>query len=126
MPGEKYLLLQMHELLSYLNQQGVITMLVLGQHGIIGDVRADVDLSYLSDSILMFRYFESKGKVLKALSVAKSRITPHEPTIREFTLGPDGIVVGQPLADFEGVLTGLAAYRGATPLMSPQSAAAGT
>ena len=61
MPGEKYLLLQMHELLSYLNQQGVITMLVLGQHGIIGDVRSDVDLSYLSDGIVLFRYFEAKA-----------------------------------------------------------------
>lgn len=118
MPGEKYLLLQMHELLSYLNQQGVITMLVLGQHGIIGDVRADVDLSYLSDTIVLFRYFEARGNVLKAVSVAKSRVSPHEPSIREFRLGPNGIEAGAPLADFEGVLTGLPAYRGATPLLS--------
>jgi len=118
MPGEKYLLLQMHELLSYLNQQGVITMLILGQHGIIGDVRADVDLSYLSDGIVMFRYFEARGNMYKAVSVAKSRITPHEASIREFSLGPKGVQVGEPLKDFEGVLTGLPAYRGSTPLIA--------
>ena len=118
MPGEKYLLLQMHELLSYLNQQGVITMLVLGQHGIIGDVRADVDLSYLSDGIVLFRYFEARGNVYKAVSVAKSRVTAHEASIREFNLSPEGLQVGDPLKDFEGVLTGLPAYRGATPLMA--------
>jgi circadian clock protein KaiC len=123
MPGEKYLLLQMHELLSYLNQQGVITMLILGQHGIIGDVRSDVDLSYLSDTILLFRYFEAQGSMLKAVSVAKSRTTPHEATIREFQLGRKGLVLGEPLKDFEGVLSGLPTYRGATPLMSAHAAA---
>jgi circadian clock protein KaiC len=124
MPGEKYLLLQMHEMLSYLNQLGVITMLVLGQHGIIGDVRADVDLSYLSDGILLFRYFEAKGSVFKAITVAKSRVTAHESSIREFQLSAGGILVGQPLQDFEGVLGGLPSYRGTTPLMEQQPAAA--
>lgn len=118
MPGEKFLLLQMHELLSYLNQQGVITMLVLGQHGIIGDIRSDIDLSYLSDTIVLFRYFESRGEVLKAVSIAKSRTTAHETSIREFRLGDRGIEVGRPLKDFEGVLAGLPAYRGETPLLS--------
>lgn len=125
MPGEKYLLLQMHELLSYLNQQGVMTMLVLGQHGIIGDVRSEIDLSYLSDGILMFRYFEAKGAMFKAVSVAKSRTTPHEATIHEFRLGPNGIEVGEPLLDFEGVLAGLTAYNGSTPLLASETAAAG-
>jgi circadian clock protein KaiC len=123
MPGEKYLLLQMHELLSYLNQQGVITMLVLGQHGIIGDVRSDVDLSYLSDGIILFRYFEAKGNVLKAVTIAKSRISAHETSIREFRLGPSGVQVGEPLEDFEGVLGGLPAYRGKTPLMEDPATA---
>lgn len=118
MPGEKYLLLQMHELLSYLNQQGVITMLVLGQHGIIGDVRSDVDLSYLSDGIVLFRFFEARGAVLKAVTIAKSRVSPHQTSIREFRLGPGGIQVGDPLEDFEGVLSGLPAYRGRTPLLA--------
>ena len=120
MPGEKYLLLQMHELLSYLNQLGVTTMLVLGQHAMVGELRSDVDVSYLSDSIVLFRYFEARGQVLKALSVAKSRTTAHEGSIREFRLTSDGLKVGQPLADFEGVLTGLPTYRGATPLLSPR------
>jgi circadian clock protein KaiC len=123
MPGEKFLLLQMHEMLSYLNQQGVITLLILGQHGIIGDVRADVDLSYLSDSILLFRYFEAQGEMLKAVSVAKSRTTEHESSIREFRLTPRGIDIGDPLKDFEGVLTGLPTYRGSTPLLSAEPTA---
>ena len=128
MPGEKYLLLQMHELLSYLNQQGVITMLVLGQHGMIGEIRSEVDLSYLSDTIILFRYFEARGSIYKAVSVAKSRTTPHEGSIREFGMDPTFTPVGSPLADFEGVLTGVPAYRGATPLMSssPAAAEAGT
>ena len=121
MPGEKFLLLQMHELLSYLNQLGVITMLVLGQHAMVGELRSDVDVSYLSDSILLFRYFEARGQVLKALSVAKSRTTPHESSIREFRLTADGLKVGEPLVDFEGVLTGLPTYRGETPLLSLRS-----
>ena len=124
MPGEKFLMLQMHELLSYLNQQGIITMLVLGQHGIIGEVRSDVDLSYLSDTIILFRYFEARGSMLKAVSVAKSRTTPHEATIHEFKLGTGGLLVGDPLRDFEGVLTGLPTYRGSTPLMGSEPAAA--
>ena len=124
MPGEQYLVLQMHEMLSYLNQQGVITLLVLGQHGIIGDVRTDVDLSYLSDAIVLFRYFEAHGEMLKAVSVAKSRTTPHEATIREFRLGPTGVTIGDPLKDFEGVLSGLPTYRGSTPLLPADSTAA--
>jgi circadian clock protein KaiC len=122
MPGEKYLVLQMHEMLSYLNQQGVITILILGQHGIIGDVRSDVDLSYLSDTIVLFRYFEAKGEMLKAVSVAKSRTTPHEASIREFRLSRAGITIGEPLRDFEGVLTGLPAYHGKTPLLASEPA----
>lgn len=124
MPGEKYLLLQMHEMLSYLNQQGVITMLILGQHGIVGDVRSEIDLSYLSDTIVLFRYFESRGHVLKAVSVAKSRTSAHESSIREFRLTRSGIEIGVPLEDFEGVLTGLPNYRGKTALLSATPAAA--
>ncbi len=118
MPGEKYLMLQMHELLSYLNQQGVQTVVILGQHGIIGDIRSEVDLSYLSDTIILFRYFEAGGQVLKAVSVTKSRTTQHQTSIRELQLTPRGIIIGEPLIDFEGVLMGLPNYRGRTPLMS--------
>jgi circadian clock protein KaiC len=112
MPGEQHLLLQMHELLSYLNQQGVTTLLVLGQHGVIGDVRTDIDLSYLSDAILLFRFFEAKGEIRTALSVVKTRVNLHERTIRELKLTHGGLRVGEALDDFEGVLTGLPAYHG--------------
>ena len=123
MSGDKHLLLQMHELLTYLNQRGVITLLILAQHGVLGDVRSDIDLSYLSDGIVLFRFFEARGNLLKAVSVVKSRTTDHERTIREFRLGPRGIQVGQALSDFEGVLTGVASYRGALPLLGDADAA---
>ena len=112
MPGEQFLLLQMHELLSYLNQSGVTTLLILGQHGMVGDMRSDVDLSYLSDTILLFRFFEAKGEVRTAISAVKSRTSAHERSIREFKLGPNGIQVGEALRDFEGVLSGLPSYKG--------------
>ncbi len=121
MPGAKFLLLQMHELLSFLNQQGVITLLVLGQHGVVGEVRSDVDLSYLSDAIVLFRYFEARGQLLKAVSVVKSRTSEHELSIREFRLGSDGVQVGPALDDFEGVLTGIPAYRGNRVLLGDKS-----
>jgi circadian clock protein KaiC len=120
MSGDRHLLLQMHELLTYLNQRGMVTILILAQHGVLGDIRADVDLSYLSDGILMFRFFEARGSLLKAVSVVKSRTSEHEQTIREFRLGPRGVEVGDALQDFEGVMSGVAAYKGATPLLGEQ------
>jgi len=118
MSGDKHLLLQMHELLTYLNQRGIVTLLILAQHGIVGDVHGDVDLSYLSDGILLFRFFEARGQLLKAISVVKSRTSDHELTIREFRLGTSGVQVGEALTDFEGVMSGVAAYRGKLPLLS--------
>ncbi len=115
MPGEQFLLLQMHEMLSYLNQQGITTLLVLGQHGVVGEMRSDVDLSYLSDAILLFRFFEAQGEVRSAVSVVKSRSTAHERTIREIKLGGAGLQVGEALSDFEGVLSGLPSYTGTWP-----------
>ena len=117
MPGAKFLLLQMHELLSFLNGQGILTLLVLGQHGIIGDVRSDLDLSYLSDAILLFSFFEARGQLLKAVSVVKSRTNRHELSIREFRLGDGGVQVGPALIDFEGVLSGVPSYAGKIPLL---------
>ncbi|WP_027213474.1 ATPase domain-containing protein [Burkholderia sp. WSM2232] len=117
MPGERYLLLQMHELLGYLNQQGVITMLVLGQHGIIGEIQSDIDISYLSDVVVLFRYFEHHGEVLTAVTAVKSRANAHERSIRQFRLTSKGVEVGEALRDFEGVLSGLPAYRGSTALL---------
>lgn len=121
MPGEEFLILQMHELLSYLNQQGVTTLLVLGQHGVIGDVRTDVDLSYLSDCILLFRFFEAQGQVRGALSVVKSRVNAHERSIRELRFSSGGLQVGEALDDFEGVLSGLPAYRGKVAMLAGEA-----
>lgn len=118
MPGSNYLLLQMHELLTYLNLQGITTILVLSQHGIAGDVRNDVDLSYLSDALLQFRYFESGGQLLKAISVVKSRTSAHATTIHQFRLGQGGLEIGEALTDFEGVMAGLPRYRGRTQLLA--------
>ena len=123
MPGDKYLLLQMHELLNYLNQLGVATLLVLGQHGLVGDMRTDVDLSYLSDTILLFRFFEAQGQILTALSVVKSRVSAHERTIREFRLSSAGVRVGEALTDFQGVMAGVPAYRGQMAMLPSEPAA---
>lgn len=112
MPGAKYLVLQMHELLTYLNQQGVLTVIVMAQHGIVGRVEAEVDVSYLADAIVLLRYFEVDGEVRKAISVVKSRTANHERTIREFTIASTGVVVGQPLRGFHGVLGGSPVWEG--------------
>jgi circadian clock protein KaiC len=112
MPGEKFLYNQLHELCSYLNQQGVITLLVLAQHGSVA-AETPVDLSYLSDTVIRLRYFETKGEVKQAIAVVKKRSGHHEKTIREFKLTPgEGINVGQPLKAFQGVLTGAPIFHG--------------
>lgn len=117
MPGEQFLILQMHELLSFLNQKSVATMLVLAEHGIIGDLQREVDLSYLSDSTMLLRYFESGAKLRRAITVVKSRTSNHALTIHELALSSGGIEVGGALEGFEGVLTGLPNYRGTTAMM---------
>ncbi|HVF48945.1 MAG TPA: ATPase domain-containing protein [Pyrinomonadaceae bacterium] len=119
MPDERFLIVQMHELLTYLNQQGVVTMLVLAQHGFMGsNMGAPIDISYLADTVLMLRFFEAAGAVRRAISVVKKRTGYHENTIREMRMSSDGITVGKPLSDFHGVLTGIPSYRRETaPLM---------
>jgi len=113
MPGEKYLINQLHELSSYLNQQGVITLLVLAQHGLVAAAEAPVDLSYLSDSVIGLRYFEACGEVKQAIAMFKKRSGHHERTLREFKLRPGkGISIGEPLREFQGVLTGLPVFHG--------------
>ena len=109
----------MHELLTYLNMQGVSTFLTLAQQGIVGPILSDIDISYLADSIILLRYFEAMGDVRKAISVFKKRSGPHETTIRELKLTPGGILVGEPLNSFQGVLTGTPVYGGKpSPLLS--------
>lgn len=125
MPGQKFLLLQMHELLTYLNQQGVVTLLILAQHGFIGEVRSDIDLSYLSDSILLFRFFEAAGAVRTAISAVKSRTTAHEKIIREIRLTSRGIEIGEALTDFRGVMSVLPSYDGAVALLGAEAPANG-
>ena len=118
MPDERFLILQMHELLSYLSQRGVFTMLVLAQHGLVGPMETPLDISYLADGVLMLRYFEFDGSVRRAISVVKKRSGNHEHAIREFKLSHAGISVGPPLKGFSGIFTGTPVYNGEeAPLM---------
>nr|WP_247887340.1 ATPase domain-containing protein [Azospirillum sp. SYSU D00513] len=112
MPEEQALTLQMHELLTYLNNQGVVTILILAQQGIVGDVQNPVDLSFMSDAVVLMRFFEAYGEVRKAISVVKKRSGVHELSIREFRLFPEGMQVGPRLMDFHGILTGVPSYSG--------------
>lgn len=113
MPQEQYLSLQMHELLNYLNEQGVVTILILAQQGLLGSMQTSIDLSYLADNILLLRFFEAAGRVRRAISVVKKRNSNHEQTIREFTIGlPEGVSIGRPLSEFQGVLSGLPQFIG--------------
>lgn len=122
MPEESYLILHMHELLSYLGQQGVMTILVLAQHGLVGPMQSSVDLTYISDTVMLLRFFEAGGRIRRALSVMKKRTGPHEDTIREFRISPDGLRVGPALEQFQGVLTGAPAFSGsASTLLEPKA-----
>lgn len=113
MPEERFLNAHLHELLAYLNQQGVVTILIMAQHGILGGgVQSPVELSYLADTVILLRYFEAAGEVRKAISVVKKRTGPHEPTIRELSMNRSGIRVGRELREFQGVLTGQLVYTG--------------
>jgi circadian clock protein KaiC len=112
MPEEHFMMLQMHEVLSYLNQRGVVTILILAQHGMVGHMQSPVDLTYLSDSVIMLRFFEAGGKLRRALSVLKKRTGHHEETIREYRISAHGVAVGEALTEFHGVLTGVPTFTG--------------
>ena len=119
MPDERFLILQMHELLSYLSQKGVSTILILAQQGLVGPMETPLDISYLADSVLMLRYFEFNGRVRRALSVVKKRSGHHEHAIREFSLSGQGIRVGPALIGFSGIFSGTPVYHGEEkPLMA--------
>ena len=107
MPEEQALILHMHELLQYLNRQGVSTFLTVAQHGLVGDMKAPVDVTYLADTVILLRYFEALGRVRRAMSVIKKRTGAHEDTIREYRIGREGITLGEPLIGFQGVLRGV-------------------
>lgn len=119
MPQEKQLILQLHELLSYLNQAGVVTFLINPQHGFFGTMRTHgLDVSYVADVVILLRFFEAEGRIRKAISVVKNRSGAHEDTIRELRIDLQGIRIGEPLSNFKGVLTGTPEYTGANdPLM---------
>jgi circadian clock protein KaiC len=118
MPEERFLVIQLHEMLTYLNASGVATILIGAHQGMIGThMVAPVDASYLADTVLLMRYFEAGGEVRQALSVMKHRAGNHERTIREFRLQPGRISVGPPLSNFRGVLTGVPVYDDAAERM---------
>lgn len=114
MPGEKYLNNQLHELTSYLNQQGIVTILVMALHGTVAALESPADLSYLCDTVVNMRYFETAGEVKKSIAVIKKRSGNHERSIREFMIGRngEGVLIGEPLKDFEGILTGAPRFEG--------------
>ncbi|GAB3726116.1 ATPase domain-containing protein [Luteimonas pelagia] len=107
MPEERFMIVQLHEVLAYLGQMGILTILVSAQQGLIGQMVANVDVSYLADSVILLRYFESRGAVHQAISVLKKRTGAHERTIRELHLSTGGIQIGEPLSNLRGVLTGV-------------------
>ena len=112
MPEEQALILHMHELLQFLNRRGATTILTMAQHGLVGDMKAPVDVTYLADTVLLLRYFEAFGRVRRAISVIKKRTGAHEDTIREFRIGHEGINVGEPLTEFQGILRGVPLFVG--------------
>jgi circadian clock protein KaiC len=113
MPSERYLLMHMHELLSYLARQGVLTILIVAQYGLLGQsMQTPVDITYLADTVIVLRYFEAGGEVKQALSVIKKRKGGHERTIREMRFASHGIRIGRPLHEFQGILTGVPVYTG--------------
>lgn len=112
MPEENSLILHMHELLQFLNRQGATTILTVAQHGLVGDMKAPVDITYLADSVILLRYFEALGKMRRALSVIKKRTGKHEDTIREYRIDEGGLTVGEPLEQFQGVMRGVPVFIG--------------
>jgi len=121
-PEERFLIIHLHELLSYLAQMGVTTLLIVPQHGVTGtDTKVPIDISYLCDALILMRYFEARGEVRQAISVLKNRTGAHERTIREMRITPAGIRIGEPLSQFQGVLQGNPVYQGAVaPLLTEE------
>lgn len=116
MPEENSLILHVHELLQFLNRQGATTFVTVAQHGLVGDMKSPVDVTYLADTVILLRYFESLGRVRRAVSIIKKRTGYHEDTIREFRVGQNGLALGAPLIDFQGVLRGIPTFVGKVPL----------
>jgi circadian clock protein KaiC len=108
MPEERFLIIQLHELLSFLGHAGVATLLIGAHQGLIGSqMNAPVDVTYLADAVILMRYFEAQGEIRQAVSIMKKRGGAHERSIREFKLEPGRIALGPPLRNYRGVLTGV-------------------
>jgi circadian clock protein KaiC len=118
MSEQKQLILHIHELLQFLNRQGASTFLTVAQHGLVGDMQAPVDVTYLADTVVLLRYFEATGEVRRAISIIKKRTSAHENTIREYRIGKDGIKLGEPLTNFQGVLRGVPEMIGSADLLA--------
>ena len=120
MPEERFLTTHLHELFAYLNQKGVTTIMVVAQHGMMlgTNVGDQIDVSYLADTVLLFRYFEANAEIRQAMSIFKKRTGAHERTLRELTITEGGIRVGEPLREFRGIMTGVPAYQGEASLPS--------
>jgi circadian clock protein KaiC len=112
MPEENSLILHMHELLQYLNRRGAATFMTVAQHGLVGDMKAPVDVTYLADTVVLLRYFEALGSVRRAISIIKKRTGMHEATIREYRIDNRGLTIGHPLDGFQGILRGVPIYIG--------------
>jgi circadian clock protein KaiC len=123
MPEERQLILHMHELLQFLNRKGATTFLTVAQHGLVGDMRAPVDVTYLADTVVLLRYFEAAGRVRRAISVIKKRTSAHEDTIREYRIHSGGISLGEPLTGFQGVLRGVPELIGPDEIQPVEAAA---
>lgn len=121
MPEEHFLLLHMHELLQFLNRQGATTFLTVAQHGLVGDMRAPVEVTYLADTVLLLRYFEAFGQMRRAMSVVKKRAGRHERSIREYRIGEAGVTVGPPLEQFQGVMQGVPEFVGMESRLMPKA-----
>jgi circadian clock protein KaiC len=122
MPEENSLILHMHELLQYLNRKGTMTFIAVAQHGLIGDMQAPIDVTYLADTVILLRYFEASGKVRRAISVIKKRSGWHETSIREYRISKRGLTLGEPLDAFNGVLRGEPTYSGEkSPLLEDRN-----
>jgi len=122
MPEENSLILHIHELLQYLNRRGAATFMTVAQHGLVGDMKAPVDVTYLADTVILLRYFEALGTVRRALSIIKKRTGMHESTIREYRIDSRGLTIGEPLDGFQGILRGVPIYIGeGQPLLQEQS-----
>lgn len=123
MPEENSLILHMHELMQYLNRRGAATFITVAQHGLVGDMKAPVDVTYLADTVILLRYFEALGTVRRAMSIIKKRTGTHESTIREYRIDRHGLTIGEPLGEFQGILRGVPHYvGGGQPLLQERDA----